>query len=40
MAMIFSGNTLIDTMFSVRECLDTVGWVKEAITQDIFKDLY
>ena len=27
-------------MFSVCECLDSVSCVKEAITQDAFKDLY
>ena len=40
MAQTFSSNTLIDTMFSVRERLDTFPCVKEAITQDAYKDLY
>ena len=40
MARIFSSNTSIDTMFSVCECLDSVPCVKEAITQDAYKDLY
>ena len=40
MAQIFSCRTLIDTMFSVCECLDSVPCVKEAITQDAYKDLY
>ena len=40
MARIFSSNTLINTMFSVRKCSDSVPCVKEAITQDAYKDSY
>lgn len=40
MARIFFNNTLNDNMFSVWEYLDTIGAVKVAITQDIFKNLY
>ena len=40
MARMFSSNNLIDTMFSVRKNLDSVPYVKEAITQDVCKDLY
>ena len=40
MARIFSSNSSIDNMFSVRENLDSVPCVKEAITQDAYKDLY
>ena len=40
MARIFSSNTLIDTISSVHKCLDSVPCVKEAITQDAYKDLY
>ena len=36
----FSSNTSTDTMFSVCECLDSVPYIKEAITQDAYKDLY
>ena len=40
MAQIFSSNSSIDNTFSVCECLDSVPCVKEAITQDAYKDLY
>ena len=40
MARIFSSNTSIDNMFSVCECLDSMSCVKEAITQDVYKNLY
>ena len=40
MARIFSSNSLLDNMFSVCKNLDSVPCVKEAITQDAYKDLY
>ena len=40
MAGIFSSNSLIDNMFSVRKNLDSVPCVKKAITQDAYKDVY
>ena len=36
----FSNNTLINNMFSICECLDSVSCVKEAITQDAYKEFY
>ena len=39
MVQIFYDNTLIDNTFSVYECLDTVGCVKD-ITKYAYKDLY
>ena len=39
MASIFSSNTLINNMFSICKCLDSVPCVKEARTQDAYKDL-
>ena len=40
MARIFSDNASTNNTLSIRECLDAVGYVKEASTQDAFKDLY
>ena len=40
MARVFSSNTSIDTIFSVCKCFELVSCVKEAITQDTYKDLY
>ena len=41
MARIFSGDTLINTIFSVYKGLNAMGAIKEAIIiQDVFKDLY
>ena len=40
MAQMFSSNTPINNVFSVREYLDSVLCVKVAITQDTYKDLY
>ena len=40
MARIWSNNSSIETMWSVREILDAVPSVKEAMPQDAYKDLY
>ena len=40
MARIWSNNSSIDNMWSVREILDAVPSVKEAMPQDAYKDLY
>ena len=40
MARIFFSKTSIANMLSVYKCLDAVGIVKEAITQDAHRDLY
>ena len=40
MARIWSNNSSIETMWSVREILDAVPCVKESMPQDAYKDLY
>ena len=40
MARIWSNNSSIETMWSVREILDAVPCVKELMPQDAYKDLY
>ena len=40
MARIWSNNTSIDKMWSVREIFDAVPSVKESMPQDAYKDLY
>ena len=40
MARIWSNNSSIDNMWSVREILDAVPSVKESMPQDAYKDLY
>ena len=39
-ARIWSNNTSIDNMWSVREILDAVPPVKESMPQDAYKDIY
>ena len=40
MARIWSNNSSIDNMWSIRKILDTVPFVKESMPQDAYKDLY